>query len=85
MTIMSEAKRRGRPRSQETIDRDAAIIRLLTTEGPMPRRKISERLDINWSRTYLALERLRNEGRVKPCGGSSRAMVWTIETEERCP
>ena len=82
---MSEVKRRGRPRSQETIDRDAAIVRLLKTEGPMPRRKISDRLGINWSRTYLALERLRNEGRVKTCGGSSRAMVWTVETGERCP
>lgn len=82
---MGEVKRRGRPRSQETIDRDAAILRLLTDEGPLPRRKISERLGINWSRTYLALERLRNEGRVKTCGGSSRAMVWTVETQERCP
>lgn len=82
---MTEPKRRGRPRSQETIDRDAAIIALLKEAGPLPRREIADRLGINWSRTYLALERLRNDGRVKPCGGSSRAMVWTIETEERCP
>lgn len=82
---MSEQKRRGRPRSQETIDRDNAIINLLSAEGPLKRKTISERLGINWSRTYLALERLRNEGRVKTCGGSSRAMVWTVETEERCP
>lgn len=82
---MTEQKRRGRPRSQETIDRDAAILELLGKEGPLPRREISAQLGINWSRTYLALERLRNEGRVKPCGGSSRAMVWTVETKERCP
>lgn len=85
MISMSEAKRRGRPRSQETIDRDEAILELLRTAGPLSRREISERLGIVWSQTYLALERLRNEEKVKPCGGSSRAMVWTIETEERCP
>lgn len=82
--MTDEGKRRGRPRSQETIDRDAAILALLK-DGPLPRRKISEQLGINWSRTYLALERLRNEGKVKPCGGSSRAMVWTTEVGERCP
>jgi hypothetical protein len=82
---MSEVKRRGRPRSQETIDRDTAILDLLKSDGPLSRRAISDRLGVNWSRTYLALERLRNEGKVKPCGGSSRAMVWTVDTEERCP
>lgn len=85
MIRMNEAKRRGRPRSQETIDRDAAILELLRTAGPLSRREISTRLDIVYSQTYLALERLRNARRVKPCGGSSRAMVWTAETEERCP
>lgn len=82
---MTEAKRRGRPRTQETKDRDEAIIALLKSEGPLPRRKISEQLGINWSQTYLALERLKNNGRVKTCGGSSRAMVWTVATQERCP
>lgn len=81
---MTEPKRRGRPRSQETIDRDASILALLT-KGPLSRRDISQKLSINWSQTYLALERLKNAGKVKPCGGSSRAMVWTIETTERCP
>ena len=82
---MSETRGRGRPRTQETIDRDNAIENLLKAEGPMSRRQISQRMGINWSVTYLALERLRKAGRVKPCGGSSRAMVWTIETKERCP
>lgn len=82
--MTDEGKRRGRPRSQETIDRDASILDLLK-DGPLPRREISERLGINLSRTYLALERLRNAGKVKTCGGSSRAMVWTIEVGDRCP
>ena len=82
---MSETNRRGRPRSQETIDRDAAILELLRNDGPLSRRDIAQRLKIVWSQAYLALERLRNQGKVKTCGGSSRAMVWTVETEERCP
>lgn len=85
MITMSEGNRRGRPRTPETIARDAAILELLRKDGPMSRRQISERLDTGWSQTYLALERLRNQEKVKPCGGSSRSMVWTIETKERCP
>jgi DNA-binding Lrp family transcriptional regulator len=81
----TKPKRRGRPRSQETINRDKAILDLLRSDGPLKRREIADRLSINWSMTYLALERLRNDGKVKPCGGSSRAMVWTLEVDERCP
>ncbi|MGY5634168.1 helix-turn-helix domain-containing protein [Streptomyces sp. UC1A3] len=66
MTMTAQRPQRGRPRPQETIERDAAILRLLK-ENPdgMARNDIAEAMGLNKSRTYLSLDRLRRDGLAK--------------------
>lgn len=81
-----EKARRGRPRPEDTIERDDRILELLSKRGPHTRNEIAERLGISFSLTYLALDRLRRAGRVKRClqtdGGTS---VWSTAVDESCP
>lgn len=66
MNMTMQRPQRGRPRPQETIERDAAILRMLK-ENPdgMARNDIAEAMGLNKSRTYLSLDRLRRDGLAK--------------------
>lgn len=57
---------RGRPRPPETIERDRAVLELLK-DNPhgLSRNDIAEAMDLNKSRTYLSLDRLRRDGLAK--------------------
>lgn len=57
---------RGRPRPAETIRRDEAVLALLK-DNPhgLSRNDIAEAMDLNKSRTYLSLDRLRRDGLAK--------------------
>lgn len=58
--------RRGRPRPQETIKRDADLVRALK-EAPesMTKYELAEALRVSPSVVYLALRRLKAEGLVR--------------------
>lgn len=82
-TIMTETavaedttSRAGRPRPQETQDRDEQVFAAL--EGPMTKQQLVEKLvDLKASYVYLSLYRLRKASRVERTRGENGAHVWT--------
>lgn len=84
---MSETKRpRGRPRPQETIDRDRAILAYLKTNGPQTRNDLAAQLLLDKTVTYLALDRLRRAGQVRTCTAKGGPHVlWTTGVDQPCP
>lgn len=67
MTSVEEVRPRGRPRPQETIDRDIRILKHLRSEGARTRNQLAEDLGLSKTKTYLALDRLRRQGLVRTC------------------
>lgn len=81
-----EKRPRGRPRPQETIDRDNAIIQYLKENGPQTRNALAMALLIDKTKTYLALDRLRRDGRVQLCGAKGGPdALWTQDVSKPCP
>lgn len=80
-------RRRGRPRPDETIARDNTIEKLLREQGSMTRNDIAEKLGLDTTITYLSLDRLRRQARVKKCAGtgSSTLWLWTGGDQTPCP
>lgn len=77
---------RGRPRPQETIERDAAILELLQSEGAMTRNQLSERTGVDKVKVYLALDRLRTRGLVRTCTSAAPGQtLWSSAVGEPCP
>lgn len=78
---------RGRPRPQETIDRDARILAYLKEHGATTRNALADALGEDRSKTWLSLDRLRQAGEVRICtsaaGGSD--MLWSAGVGEPCP
>jgi predicted ArsR family transcriptional regulator len=77
---MTETKRpRGRPRPAETVERDRAILAYLKEHGPQSRNDLAMALLLDKTVTYLALTRLRNQGKVelKSAQGGPGAL-WTL-------
>lgn len=84
---MTEQKRpRGRPRPEETIRRDKAVLASLKQHGPQTRNALADRLGEGKSKVWLSLDRLRRDGLVRLCGpqGGPDA-VWTSEVAKPCP
>lgn len=82
-----DAKRpRGRPRPQETIDRDNAVLAHLRLNGPLTRNQIAESLGEDKGKVWLALDRLRRGGLVTLCGAQGGPdATWTTEVNVPCP
>lgn len=78
-------RKRGRPRPAENIERDNLIEKTLRELGPTTRNALAEKLGISRSKTYLALDRLRKQGRVRRCLQDKGLTVWTTEVENPCP
>lgn len=78
---MSEtaAPTRGRPRPQETINRDREVAKLLVA-GPKTRNELREALgnDTKASQAYLAVVRLRNAGYVERRRRESGGVEWVL-------
>ncbi len=78
---------RGRPRPQETIERDARILKYLREHGPRTRNDLADALGEERSKTWLSLDRLRADGKVRICtsaaGGND--MLWTTDVGAPCP
>lgn len=85
--MTQEAKRpRGRPRPQETIERDEQILAYLRENGPQTRNNLAMALLLSKTVTYLALNRLRAEGKVRICAAQGGPNVlWTTEVDAPCP
>lgn len=82
---MTQVKRpRGRPRPQETIDRDRRVLAYLEQEGPQTRNRLAEVLGEEKSKVWLSLDRLRREGKVQLCDSGAEA-VWTSRAGVPCP
>lgn len=77
---------RGRPRPQETIDRDRAVLDILSREGAQTRNELAERLGLPPVKVYLSLTRLRSEGLVRTCTSASPGYtLWSAEADQPCP
>lgn len=85
--MSTEHKRpRGRPRPQETIARDRAILEHLNEHGPTSRNAVAEALGLSKTVAYLSLDRLRRAGLTRLCGPAGGPdAVWTTEVAEPCP
>lgn len=88
MTTMTEQERpqRGRPRPLETIRRDETILQLLRDNpSGLMRNDIAEMMNLNKSRTYLSLDRLRRQGlavKVSPEGSNAdKDTLWKAVTQ----
>jgi DNA-binding MarR family transcriptional regulator len=53
-----------RPRPQSIIDRDERVLALLASAGPLSKRDIADRLDLDPNDVFLSLYRLNGRGRV---------------------
>lgn len=73
-------RRRGRPRSPETIERDAQVLTVLREQGPQTREQLVERFQVKPSLVYLALWRLRRTGEVERTSDESARYVWRVTT-----
>jgi predicted ArsR family transcriptional regulator len=83
---MENKRPRGRPRPQETIDRDAAVLAYLEQNGRLSRNQIAEALELDKVKTYLSLERLRREGKVVICSKTAGpGALWSTEVNSPCP
>lgn len=71
-------RRRGRPRSPETIQRDADVLAVLRERGPQTREQLVERFDVKPSLVYLALWRLRRAGQVERTSDEAARYVWRV-------
>lgn len=84
---MTESKRpRGRPRPQATIERDEKIMKCLSAGGPKSRNALADELGLDKTIVYLALSRLRGQGRVRTCADTAGpSTLWSSEVESPCP
>lgn len=58
-------KRRGRPRSQEVLDRDELIFAAIAgSDRAVTRYEIAEGTGVQLSKVYMSLARLANAGRI---------------------
>lgn len=72
--------KRGRPRPQETIDRDEQILNLLVESGkPRTRNEIMQETGLTSVQVYLSLSRLRLEDRATYVGGYKAEKFWTAQ------
>jgi hypothetical protein len=76
--VPAPTPRRGRPRSQETIDRDTQVLTALREGGPQTKEQLVAKLNLAPQLVYLSLWRLRRTSQVtRPATGSDRH-IWTV-------
>lgn len=71
--------KRGRPRPQSTINRDAELLSLLLDGKARSRQDIAVALNVTGNTAYLALRRLRALGQVETRRVGSRHL-WIAHT-----
>lgn len=70
------SRRRGRPRSQETIQRDTEVLKALRDGGPQTKEQLVEYMKLKPSLVYLALWRLKRTGEVQRTSDGANRYVW---------
>lgn len=87
MTMTAQERpQRGRPRPTETIRRDETILQLLRDNPDgLLRNDIAEMMNLNKSKTYLSLDRLRRRGlaeKVSPeTSNADKDTLWVATGE----
>ncbi len=74
----TEAARRGRPRSRETLARDEAVVQALGDGVPKTREQLAEQLSEPSSLVYLALWRLARAGKVEKTNDGAVRHAWRL-------
>lgn len=74
---VESTRRRGRPRSQETLARDEAVVQALRV-GTLTREQLAEQLGDRSSLVYLALWRLVRQGRVEKVADDVARHGWRL-------
>jgi hypothetical protein len=77
-----ETGRRGRPRSQEAMNRDLAVLETLNDGAQLTRNEIAEKVGFTGVLTYLSLYRLQREGRVARVSDGTTRRAWRQTTPE---
>lgn len=67
--------RRGRPRSEETIQRDETVLRTLT-EHARTKEQLAQDLGLKDTHVYLSLWRLRRDGKVEKVTDGDVRHLW---------
>lgn len=74
----SAPRRRGRPRSPDTVERDHRVLTALQNDGPHTKEQLVEKIGLTPSLIYLALWRLKREGRVERTSREGVRYVWQV-------
>jgi predicted Rossmann fold nucleotide-binding protein DprA/Smf involved in DNA uptake len=69
--------RRGRPRAQETINRDDAVLKALG-DGPQTKEQLVQKLGLKDTHVYLSLWRLRRDGKVEKVSDPDTRHLWRL-------
>lgn len=76
--VADEAKRRGRPRPDDTIQRDQLVLtRMREAAKPLTREEVAAAAELTKNLAYLSLWRLRKDGRVARSHEGGKH-VWTV-------
>lgn len=67
------------------VDRDQKVHDYLKANGMASRNTIADALNLERSKTYLSLYRLREASLAKRCLSDSGELLWTAETDAPCP
>lgn len=71
-----EPRRRGRPRSPLTVERDRRVLDVLRAQGQLTKEKLAAELQLPPNMVYLSLWRLRREGSVVRESTPNERHVW---------
>jgi len=70
-------RRRGRPRSADTIERDKLVLTALQA-GPRTKEQLVEELQLKPELVYLSLWRLKRDGTVERTSDSATRHAWRL-------
>lgn len=76
--VPSEPRRRGRPRSPQTIERDSRVLAALRDGGPRTKEQLVAELGLQPQHVYLSLWRLRRENRVSRAATGVERHIWHV-------
>lgn len=81
--MQETARRPGRPRSPEVIDRDEQVYRLIT-EGVGSRSGLAAATGLDRPTITGSVQRLKKAGRIRPCWDDG-APAWAVDDGTPCP
>jgi hypothetical protein len=71
-------RRRGRPRSQETLERDGQVLTALRDGGPKTKEQLVEELVMKPQLVYLSLWRLKRDKSVERTSDGTARHTWRV-------